>query len=67
MRIHVCGEEAGGRRVRCWCLQDFDALRRSGVTLQNGELHALLKLVVADPHSTLRGLVDAGKQRSRRA
>ena len=61
--IHVGGEEAGVART-VLVFADFDALRRSGVTLQNGELHALLKLVVADPNSTLRGLVDAGKQRS---
>jgi phosphate starvation-inducible PhoH-like protein len=34
------------------------------MSLQNGELHALLKLVVADPKATLRGLVEAGRQRS---
>jgi len=61
--IHVAGEELAVGRV-AQVFADFDALRKSGVTLQNGELHALLKLVVADPASTLRGLVDAGKQRS---
>ena len=61
--IHVCGDEtAVGRTVQVFA--DFDSLRRSGVTLQNGELHALLKLIVADPHSTLKGLVDGAKQRS---
>ncbi len=61
--IHISGEDAPVARV-AQVFADFDALRRGGVTLQNGELHALLKLVVADPASTLRGLVDAGKQRS---
>ena len=61
--IHVTGEEHQvARTVQVFA--DFDALRRSGVTLQNGELHGLLKLVVADPTATLRSLVDAGKQRS---
>jgi phosphate starvation-inducible PhoH-like protein len=61
--IHVAGEESAvGRAAQVFA--DFDALRKGGVTLQNGELHGLLKLVVADPASTLRGLVDAGKQRS---
>ena len=61
--IHVSGDDtAVGRTVQVF--QDFDSLRRGGVTLQNGELNGLLKLVVADPQSTLRGLVDAGKQRS---
>ncbi|MBS1814935.1 MAG: PhoH family protein [Acidobacteria bacterium] len=43
---------------------DFDHLQRAGVLLHNGELTALLKLVVADPTATLRGLVDSGKQRT---
>ncbi len=61
--IHVSGEDAQvGRAAQVFA--DFDSLRRSGVTLQNGELHALLKLVVADPAITLKQLVDSGKQRS---
>ena len=43
---------------------DYEALRKSGVTLQNGELNGMLKLVVADPAITLRSLVESGKQRS---
>jgi len=43
---------------------DFEALRKSGVTLQNGELKGMLKLVIADPAVTLKSLVDSGKQRS---
>ncbi len=61
--IHVSGEETQVART-IQVFADFDALRRSGVTLQNGELHGLLKLLVADPTCTLRQLVDAGKQRS---
>jgi hypothetical protein len=61
--IHVTGDEtAVGRTAQVFA--DFDALRKGGVTLQNGELNALLKLVVADPRCTLRQLYDAGKQRS---
>jgi len=61
--IHLIGEEAQvGRAAQVFA--DFDALRKLGVTLMNGELHALLKLVVADPASTLKGLVETGKQRS---
>lgn len=61
--IHVAGEELQVARV-AQVFADFDALRRSGVTLQNGELHGLLKLVVADPNTTLKQMVDSGKQRS---
>ena len=61
--IHVTGDETQVTRT-AQVFADFDALRRSGVILQNGELHGLLKLVVADPKVTLRQLVDIGKQRS---
>jgi phosphate starvation-inducible PhoH-like protein len=61
--IHVTGDETQVART-AQVFADFDALRRSGVILQNGELHGLLKLVVADPKATLRSLVDTGKQRS---
>ena len=43
---------------------DYEALRRGGVTLQNGELKGMLRLVIADPSVTLKSLVDSGKQRS---
>ena len=43
---------------------DFEALRKSGVTLQNGELKGMLRLVIADQDITLRSLVESGKQRS---
>jgi phosphate starvation-inducible PhoH-like protein len=43
---------------------DFESLRKSGVTLQNGELKGMLRLVIADPGVTLRSLVDSGRQRS---
>ena len=39
-------------------------LRRQGINLHNGELNGMLRLVVADPATTLRSLVDSGKQRS---
>ncbi len=61
--IYISGEDAQVART-AQVFADFDALRRAGVILQNGELHGLLKLVVADPASTLRQLVDSGKQRS---
>jgi phosphate starvation-inducible PhoH-like protein len=61
--IHVTGpDDALDRIVRVFA--DYDYLRKSGITLQNGELHGMLKLVVADPAVTLRGLVESGKQRS---
>jgi phosphate starvation-inducible PhoH-like protein len=61
--VHVEGPEAGVARVRC-IFEDFEALRRQGVNLHNGELNGMLKLVVSDPATTLRSLADSGKQRS---
>jgi len=43
---------------------DFEALRKAGVNPHNGELNGMLRLVVADPNVTLKGLADSGKQRA---
>ena len=61
--VHVEGPEAGVARVQR-IFQDFEALRRAGVNPHNGELNGMLRLLVADPATTLRSLADAGKQRS---
>ncbi len=61
--VHVEGPETAVTRVRR-IFEDFEALRRQGVNLHNGELNGMLRLVVADPATTLRTLADAGKQRS---
>ncbi|SNT25383.1 phosphate starvation-inducible protein PhoH [Granulicella rosea] len=61
--IHLSGADDRVARA-AQVFADFDALRRSGVHLQNGELHAMLKMVVADPGISLKSLVDSGKQRS---
>src|ERR1700749_3208023 len=61
--VHVEGpDEAVGRVQRIF--QDFEALRRQGINPHNGELNGMLRLVVADPATTLRSLADAGKARS---
>ncbi|MGA7350350.1 MAG: PhoH family protein, partial [Acidobacteriaceae bacterium] len=44
--------------------QDYEALRRQGILLQNGELNGMLRLVTADPSVSLRSLAETGKQRS---
>ena len=61
--IHVQGPEDSVGRVKR-IFGDFEALRRAGVHPHNGELHSMLKLVVADPAVTLKGLADAAKQRA---
>ena len=43
---------------------DYDALQRSGHNFNNGDLNSMLRVLVADPTATLRGLAEAGKQRS---
>jgi len=61
--VHVQGPEEGVSRVR-QIFADYDALRRQGVSLANGELNGMLRMVVTDKEVTLRSLADAGKQRS---
>ena len=61
--VHVQGPEAGVACVQR-IFADFEAMRRQGVNPHNGELNGMLRLVVADPATTLRGLADSGKQRS---
>lgn len=43
---------------------DYDHLRRSGVVLAGPELHSLLKLAIAEPGTSLKALVDSGRQRT---
>ncbi len=61
--IHVNGSAESVERV-AHIFADYEALRKGGVTLQNGELKGMLKLVIADPSVSLKSLVDSGKQRS---
>ncbi len=61
--VHVQGpEESVGRVKRIFA--DFEALRRAGVHPHNGELNAMLKLVVADSTVTLKSLAETTRQRS---
>lgn len=43
---------------------DYEHLQRTGHTFNNGDLGSMLRVMMADPNSTLRGLAEAGKQRS---
>jgi phosphate starvation-inducible protein PhoH and related proteins len=43
---------------------DYESLQRSGYTFNNGDLNSMLRVLTADPTATLRGLADAGRQRS---
>src|SRR6184192_2025399 len=43
---------------------DYEHLQRSGFTFNNGDLNSMLRVLAADPKATLRGLAEAGRQRS---
>ena len=43
---------------------DYDQLQRAGHVFNNGDLNSMLRVLVSDPKVTLRGLAEAGKQRS---
>jgi phosphate starvation-inducible protein PhoH and related proteins len=43
---------------------DYESLQRSGYTFNNGDLNSMLRVLTADSTATLRGLADAGRQRS---
>jgi phosphate starvation-inducible PhoH-like protein len=43
---------------------DYEHLRRSGFAFNNGDLGAMLRIVTNDENATLRGLAEAGRQRS---
>ncbi len=60
--IQILGDATAVARVE-GIFADFEHLRKVGVHPHNGELNALLKMVVSDPTVTLRGLIDSGKQR----
>jgi len=43
---------------------DYDHLQRSGHVFNNGDLNSMLRVLMADPKASLRGLAEAGRQRS---
>jgi phosphate starvation-inducible PhoH-like protein len=43
---------------------DYEHLRKTGHQFVNGDLGSMLRVVVGDPNATLRGLAEAGRQRS---
>lgn len=45
-------------------LSDYQQLQHAGFTFQNGDLNSMLRVLMADPKTTLRGLAEAGRQRS---
>src|SRR6202162_3584881 len=43
---------------------DYESLQKSGYSFNNGDLNSMLRVLTADSSATLRGLADAGRQRS---
>ncbi len=43
---------------------DYEHLQRNGFTFQNGDLGSMLRIIASDENATLRGLAEAGRQRS---
>src|SRR5437660_2934551 len=43
---------------------DYEQLRKSGYAFHNGDLGSMLRIVISDPTASLRGLAEAGRQRS---
>ena len=43
---------------------DYEGLLKSGFTFNNGDLNSMMRVLISDPSTTLRGLADAGRQRS---
>ena len=44
--------------------QDYQHLLRNGFTFVNGDLGSMIRVLTTDSTATLRGLAEAGKQRS---
>src|SRR5436305_9847061 len=61
--IEIEGEERSVLRAS-GILNDYAALIREGHVFNNGDLNSFLRVVTADPGTTLRALVESGKQRS---
>jgi phosphate starvation-inducible PhoH-like protein len=61
--IEIEGEELGVARA-VDILRDYALLVREGHVFNNGDLNSLLRVVVVDADTSLRGLVESGKQRS---
>src|SRR5580704_7441054 len=61
--LEIEGDDAGVARA-AGILSDYAALAREGHIFNNGDLNSFLRVVTADAETTLRGLVESGRQRS---
>jgi len=61
--LEIEGEEVSVTRA-AQILNDYAALVREGHAFNNGDLNSFLRVVTADPGTSLRNLVESGKQRT---
>src|ERR1700761_7153250 len=61
--LEIEGEPEGVERASR-ILSDYVALTREGHVFNNGDLNNFLRVATADSETSLRGLVESGKQRS---
>jgi phosphate starvation-inducible PhoH-like protein len=61
--LEIEGEDSGVARAT-GILNDYAALTREGHVFNNGDLNSFLRVVTADAETSLRGLVESGRQRS---
>src|SRR5438445_9232861 len=66
LRSNSIDLEAGPRDVARaeQVFADYETLQRSGFTVNNGDLNSMVRVLTTDPNATLRGLAEAGRQRS---
>src|SRR6202044_3974234 len=54
----AAGEVARAEQV----FADYDHLQRAGHAFNTGDLNSMLRVLMADPKASLRGLAEAGRQ-----
>jgi len=62
--LEIEGDDEQGVARAAGILSDYAALTREGYVFNNGDLNSFLRVVTADVETSLRGLVESGKQRS---
>jgi phosphate starvation-inducible PhoH-like protein len=61
--LEIEGDDSGVARAT-GILNDYATLTREGHVFNNGDLNSFLRVVTADSETSLRGLVESGRQRS---
>src|SRR5579863_452315 len=61
--LEIEGDDSGVARAT-GILTDYASLTREGHVFNNGDLNSFLRVVTADAETTLRGMVESGRQRS---